>query len=61
MHRLAFQITQRRAEECLFVDDRSLDLECALDEGLAGIRFDSPAGLRAALAERGLFSESQQA
>ncbi len=61
IYRLAFHITQRRPEECLFVDDRSLNLECALDEGLAGIRFDSPAGLRAALAERGLLSRSQQA
>ena len=29
IYRLALQITQRALEECLFIDDRALNLECA--------------------------------
>ena len=54
IYRLAFQITQRTPEECLFIDDRSLNLECALDEGLEGVRFESAGQLRAELISRAL-------
>lgn len=54
IYRLAFQLTQRRPEECLFVDDRSLNLECALDEGLGGIRFESAEQLRAEFVSLGV-------
>jgi putative hydrolase of the HAD superfamily len=46
IYRLAFDITQRRPEECLFIDDRSLNLECARDQGLAGIPFRDADQLR---------------
>jgi len=29
IYRLALEVTQRRPEECLFIDDRALNLECA--------------------------------
>lgn len=51
--RLAFQITQRSPEECLFVDDRALNLECARDEHLDGVLFEDAGSLRAALVEKG--------
>ena len=56
IYRLAFQLTQRRPEECLFVDDRSLNLECALDEGLGGIRFESAEQLRAEFVSLGVLT-----
>ena len=54
IYRLAFQLTQRRRSECLFIDDRDLNLECALDEGLLGVRFESADQLRGALHDKGL-------
>jgi putative hydrolase of the HAD superfamily len=42
IYRLALEVTQRRAEECLFIDDRALNLECArqITAGFAGQRRD---------------------
>ena len=54
IYRLAFQITQRGPDECLFVDDRSLNLECARDEGLKGVQFTSADQLRRQLHEMGI-------
>ena len=54
IYRLAFQITQRRPDECLFIDDRSLNLECARDEGLNGIQFTSADQLRWRLTDAGV-------
>lgn len=54
IYELALQITQRRPEECIFIDDRSLNLECAAELGISGVLFAGVAQLRKALADRGL-------
>ena len=37
----ALNITQRKSEECVFVDDRALNLECATELGMHTIQFKS--------------------
>lgn len=54
IYRLAMNITQRRPEECLFVDDRSLNVECAADEGFHAVQFHDVGRLQADLAARGV-------
>jgi len=54
IYRLALYITQSAAEECLFVDDRALNLECARELGMRTIQFKSAAQLRADLASEGV-------
>ncbi len=44
--RLALQITQRAPEECLFIDDRPVNLECARKRGMTTIQYQDPAQLR---------------
>lgn len=56
IYRLAFSITQTTPEEVLFIDDRPLNIECAGDEGLKGILFESAAQLRTELTERGVLA-----
>jgi len=41
MYEMAFDITQRTPSEVLFVDDRTLNLECAADFGMQGLLFSS--------------------
>lgn len=41
MFRLALDLSQRKAEECIFIDDRSLNLECAARNGLQTMQFRS--------------------
>jgi putative hydrolase of the HAD superfamily len=50
----AIRITQRRPEECLFLDDRSLNLECAREMGMHTIHFKSSAQARKQLREFGV-------
>ena len=38
---LALQLTQRPAEECVFIDDRALNLECARWHGMYTIQFQN--------------------
>ncbi len=54
IYRLALQITQRSARECVFVDDRDLNLECAITEGMHTIHYDNPGQLRRELAGLGI-------
>ncbi len=54
IYELALRITQRRPEECVFVDDRPLNLECAADVGMDGVLFTGVADLRRQLSERGV-------
>ena len=54
IYRLAVDLTQRAPEECLFVDDRPLNVEGALGVGLRAIRFENAAQLRRELATNGL-------
>jgi putative hydrolase of the HAD superfamily len=46
IYRLALEVTQRRPEECLFIDDRALNLECARQMGMRTIHFENAAQLR---------------
>jgi len=43
--RLALDLSQRKPEECLFIDDRELNVECAARCGLQALRFRSAAQL----------------
>lgn len=54
IYELALQITQRRPEECIFIDDRELNLECAGDLGIDGVLFEGTTALRAELSARGV-------
>lgn len=52
--RLALQITQRDLEECLFVDDRALNVESATRLGLRAIHYQNPAQLQEELRRNGV-------
>lgn len=54
MFGLAFQITQVRSQDALFIDDRELNLECAREVGLPAIKYETATQLRAELTDRGL-------
>lgn len=49
IYRLALEITQCRPEECIFVDDRPLNLECARELGMRALHFVNAKRLRADL------------
>ena len=55
IYRIAIDVTQHSPDECLFIDDRSLNLECATLAGMRTIHFTDAAGLRADLAKEGIF------
>src|SRR5579871_5860816 len=50
----ALQITQRRPEECVLIDDRGLNLECAQEMGMNTIQFHNVPQLRDELARLGV-------
>lgn len=50
LYRLALKITQREPAECVMIDDRNLNLECARELGLNTIQFQNPAQLQQELA-----------
>jgi len=54
IYRLALEVTQRRPEECLFIDDRALNLECARQLGMRTIHFQNAAQLSQELAANGV-------
>ena len=54
IYRLALDITQRDPQECVFVDDRSLNLECAGLLGMTGLHFTAVKQLETDLAELGV-------
>lgn len=54
IYRLALQMTQRRPKECVFIDDRNLNLECAVTEGMHTIHYRDPIQLRRRLAGLGI-------
>jgi putative hydrolase of the HAD superfamily len=54
IYRLALDVTQRRPEECLFIDDRALNLECARQLGMRTIHFQNAAQLGQDLAANGV-------
>ncbi len=48
---IALQVTQRRPEECLYIDDRLLNLECVKHLGMATIHYQNPQQLAAEMHE----------
>jgi putative hydrolase of the HAD superfamily len=54
IYRLALEITQVPADECCFIDDRALNLECALKLGMHTIEMQTPAELREDLGKLGV-------
>ena len=54
MFRLALDLTQREPEECLFIDDRELNLECAARLRLRTLHFRNAAQIEADLRNAGL-------
>jgi putative hydrolase of the HAD superfamily len=54
IYRAALQMTHRRAEECLFIDDRLINLECPRELGLQTILFQDVNQLRADLNRAGV-------
>ena len=54
VYRTALQVTQRRPEECIFIDDREVNLECPRELGLATILFRDAIQLRRELEEKGV-------
>jgi putative hydrolase of the HAD superfamily len=54
IYSLALKITQREPAECVLIDDRELNLECARELGMRTILFRSVAQLRGELAQMGI-------
>lgn len=54
IYRRALSITHRKPAECIFIDDRGLNLECAKELGMKTIQFKNPKQLRDSLAEQGV-------
>ncbi len=57
IYQLSLRITQCRPEECVFVDDRALNLECARELGMHVIHFVNAERLRADLEREGVHVE----
>jgi putative hydrolase of the HAD superfamily len=51
IYQRALDITQRKGEECVFIDDRALNLECARELGMRTIQFKGAAQLERELRE----------
>lgn len=51
IYRIAIDVTRSAPEECVFIDDRELNLECAALEGMHTIHYTDPARLRTDLAD----------
>jgi len=54
IYRLALEITQKRPEECCFIDDRALNLEVAKRMGMHTIEMDNAGELRSELQKLGV-------
>jgi putative hydrolase of the HAD superfamily len=54
IYRLVLEITQRSPEECVFIDDRLLNLEPARRLGMRTIHFQDPKQLQTGLQELGI-------
>ena len=54
IYRAVMQMTQRVPEQCIFVDDREVNLECPREMGIDTILFKDAAQLRADLIARGI-------
>jgi len=54
IYRLVLQTTQRMPEECIFIDDREVNLECPRELGINTILFKDASQLRAELISSGV-------
>lgn len=54
IYKVALEVTQRKPEECLFIDDRELNLECAQQLRMRTIHYQDAAQLRRELAANGV-------
>jgi len=54
IYRMVLQITQRAPQECLFIDDREVNLECPRELGINTILFKAAAELRTELIRYGI-------
>ncbi len=54
IYRLALNVTQREPAECVFIDDRALNVEAARQLGICGIQYQSPLQLSEELAALGV-------
>ena len=54
IYRLALETTQIPAEQCCFIDDRALNLECAVNLGMRTIQMQEVQQLRGDLAKLGV-------
>jgi putative hydrolase of the HAD superfamily len=54
IYKVALEVTQRDPEECLFIDDRELNVECARQMRMRTIHFQDAAQLRRDLVANGV-------
>ena len=54
IYRTAVEITQIAAEQCCFIDDRALNLECAAQLGMKTLQMQTPDQLRRDLEKLGV-------
>ena len=54
IYRMALEVTQRRAEECVFIDDRPLNLENPRRLGMKAVHYQSPPQLCSELRKYGV-------
>jgi putative hydrolase of the HAD superfamily len=59
IYSLVLKITQRDPAECVLIDDRGLNLECAREMGMHTIQFKDVAQLREELANLGVAADGQ--
>lgn len=61
IYRLALEITQIPAEQCCFIDDRALNLECAARMGMHTIQMQNLGQLKSDLRKLGVDGDAQDA
>jgi putative hydrolase of the HAD superfamily len=54
IYQLALKVTQRAPEECIFIDDRAINVEAARQVGMDGIVFEDPRQLARELISHGI-------
>ena len=54
IYELALQVSQRRAEECIFIDDREINLECPRELGMQTILYQSASQVWDELKQQGI-------
>jgi putative hydrolase of the HAD superfamily len=59
IYRRALEITQRKPEECVMIDDRGLNLECAKELGMQVIQFQNVGQLRDNLERLGVAADGK--